>query len=202
MGQTIYGLDMFHCAEVIQDDEESLKYGTPIKIPGAVSIKVDPKSEQTKFWADNGVYDIFNSMGDIDLEAEMADLPLKLQNKIYGHTEENGVSFASAEDKAIHLAFGFRAKKSTGGYRYYWFLKGLPELMAIESKTTEDKADPESAKFKVGFMPLQNPKGKRRWKAQAEDSDTFNGEGWFNQVVYDGSAFATDAKTEAIGLGK
>ncbi|ATH95176.1 major tail protein [Bacillus glycinifermentans] len=202
MGQTIYGLDMFHCAEVVQDDEESLKFGTPIKIPGAVSIKVDPKSEQTKFWADNGVYDIFNSMGDIDLEAEMADLPLKLQNKIYGHTEENGVSFASAEDKAIHLAFGFRAKKSTGGYRYYWFLKGLPELMAIESKTTEDKADPESAKFKVGFMPLQNPKGKRRWKAQAEDSDTFNGEGWFNQVVYDGSAFASDSGSKATDLGK
>ncbi|MEC1228796.1 major tail protein, partial [Bacillus paralicheniformis] len=118
------------------------------------------------------------------------------------HTEENGVSFASAEDKAIHLAFGFRAKKSTGGYRYYWFLKGLPELMAIESKTTEDKADPESAKFKVGFMPLQNPKGKRRWKAQAEDSDTFNGEGWFDQVVYDGSPFAADTGSKAIDLGK
>ncbi|AVI46770.1 MULTISPECIES: major tail protein [Bacillus] len=202
MGQTIYGLDMFHYAVVVQDDEKDLKFGIPERIPGAVSIKVDPKSEQTKFYADNGVYDIFNSMGDIDLEAEMADLPMSVQKKIYGHTEENGVSFGSADDQAIHLAFGFRSKKSTGGYRYYWFLKGLPELMPIESKTTEDKADPESAKFKVSFMPLQSPKGKRRWKAQAEDSETFNGENWFNQVVYDGSAFATDTKTEAIGLGK
>ncbi|MDE1376417.1 major tail protein, partial [Bacillus licheniformis] len=63
MGQTIYGLDMFHYAVVGQDDEKDLKFGIPERIPGAVSIKVDPNSEQTKFYADNGVYDIFNSMG-------------------------------------------------------------------------------------------------------------------------------------------
>ncbi|KEP24768.1 hypothetical protein BA70_17690 [Bacillus zhangzhouensis] len=91
-----------------------------------------------------------------------------MQNKIFGHKVENGISFASSDDKAIFLAFGFRAKTSTGGHRFYWFLKGLPELMANENKTTEGKADPETAKFKAGFMTLQNKKGKNRWKAQAE----------------------------------
>ncbi|MED2945287.1 phage tail protein [Bacillus swezeyi] len=202
MVPTIYGLDMFHYAEVIQDDKKDLIFGKPESIPGAVNVKVDPKSEQTKFWADNGVFDSFNSMGDIDFEAEMADLPLDIQNKIYGHQVENGVSFASGDDQAIYLAFGFRAKISTGGYRYYWLLKGLPELLGTEGKTKEEKVDPQSTKFKVGFQELQNPKGKKRWKAQAEDSDTFNGEGWFDQVVYDGSPFAADTGSKATDLGK
>ncbi|WP_306292016.1 major tail protein [Bacillus sonorensis] len=199
---TIYGLDMFHFAEVIQDDEKDLIFGKPERLPGAVSVKVDPKSEQTKFWADNGVFDNFNSMGDIDFEAEMADMPLDIQNKIYGRQVENGVSFASSDDQPIYLAFGFRSKISTGGYRYYWFLKGLPELLGNEAKTKEEKVDPQSIKFKVGFQQLQNPKGKNRWHSVAEDTDTFNGEGWFDQVVYDGLPFAANTGSKATDLGK
>ncbi|WP_144473499.1 major tail protein [Bacillus pumilus] len=206
MGKTIYGLDMFHYAELIQDDDKGLEYAKPERLPGAVNVKVDPKSEQSKFWADNGVFDSFNNMGDIDLEAELADLPIEVQNKIFGHKVENGISFASSDDKAVFLAFGFRAKTSTGGHRYYWFLKGLPELLGNEHKTTEGKADPETPKFKAGFMTLQNKKGKNRWKAQAEFDEGFDPDEWFKQVVYDGASFSTGKDTEdstsSVDIGK
>ncbi|WP_420834694.1 hypothetical protein [Bacillus zhangzhouensis] len=51
-------------------------------------------------------------MGDIDLEAEIADLPIEVQNKIFGHKVENGISFASSDDKAIYNILNIVLKTS------------------------------------------------------------------------------------------
>jgi phi13 family phage major tail protein len=180
----LHGLDQFHIAELTQDSASGVTYETPEFIPGAVNVKVDPKTESSTFYADNGAYEVLTSMGDIDVEMEVADLPLSLQAKIYGHQTENGVQFASINDQPIYLALGFRAKVSTGGYRYYWLLKGKAELLPIEHKTDEGQKSPQTSKLKLKFMPLLY---NGRWKAQAQDDGTFNGEAWFNQVVYAGS---------------
>ncbi|BBW99011.1 major tail protein [Geobacillus subterraneus] len=185
MGKIISGLDMFHIAQLIKDDSSGVQYATPEAVPGAVSIKVDPKTESETVYADNSAYAVLNSIGDIDVEMEATDLPLDIQQKLFGHTVENGVQFASIHDETMELALGFRAKVSTGGYRYYWLLKGKPELLPIEGKTEEGKPSPQTAKLKLKFMPLQY---NGRWKAQAEDGTEFTqGNKLFDQVVYEGS---------------
>jgi phi13 family phage major tail protein len=191
MGKVISGLDMFHIAELTKDDEIAVTYEVPEKLPGAVNVKLDPKTETETIYADNSPYAVLNSIGDIDVELEATDLPLELQKKIFGHTEEGGVQFAAIDDKTMELALGFRSKISTGGYRYYWLLKGKPELLPTEGKTEEGKPAPQTAKLKLKFMPLQF---NGRWKAQAEDSVTFTkGANWFKQVVYAGSVLAPEA---------
>jgi phi13 family phage major tail protein len=183
--KVLTGLDMFHIAELTEDDATSVTYAAPEKLPGAVNVKVDPKTESETVWADNSSYAVLNTLGDIDVEIEATDLPLALQKKIFGHTEENGVQFASINDKTIELALGFRSRLSTGGYRYYWFLKGKPELLPVEGKTEEGKPAPQTAKLKLKFMPLQY---NGRWKGQAEDGTSFTQGGkWFEKVVYAGS---------------
>jgi phi13 family phage major tail protein len=182
MSKVISGLDMFHIAELTNDDLVSVTYGIPEKLPGAVNVKIDPKQESETVWADNGAYTVLNALGDIDVEIEAVDLPLELQKKLFGHTEEGGVQFASINDETMELALGFRSKVSTGGFRYYWLLKGKPELLPTEGKTEEGKPAPQTAKLKFKFMPLQH---NGRWKAQAEDNATFTkGANWFKQVVY------------------
>ncbi|MCP1124562.1 phage tail protein [Bacillus sp. 3103sda1] len=182
MGKLLFGLDMFHIAELTTDTLTEALFGTPEHLPGGVSVKVDPKTESETFYADNGAYAVLNNMGDIDVEIEVADLPLVLQKKIFGQTEENGVYFSSVNDVTMELALAFRAKLSTGGYRYYWFLKGKSELLPIEGKTAEGKVTPQTSKLKMKFMPLQH---NGRWKAEAEDGGTFTkGDNWFKQVVY------------------
>ncbi|MCY7625099.1 hypothetical protein ABEX69_08065 [Bacillus safensis] len=79
-------------------------------------------------------------------------------------------------------------------------------MLGNEHKTTEGKADPETPKFKAGFMTLQNKKGRNRWKAQAEFDEGFDPEDWFKQVVYDGASFAkgkdTEDSTSSVDIGK
>lgn len=117
MGKVLSGLDMFHIAEVLKDTKDELKFSDPQELPGAVNLKIDPKSEQEVFYADNVAYATVNSLGDIDGEMEVADLPLDMQSRIFGKQVENGIHFSSADDKTLEIALGFRAKLSTGGDR-------------------------------------------------------------------------------------
>lgn len=183
MGKVLHGLDKFHIAELKSDDASAAEFETPESVPGAVNVSVNPNTSSNTFFADNGAYEIFSNMGDIDVDIEVADLPLALQKKIFGHKETKGVQFGNINDRVAKLALGFRAKTSTGGYRYYWFLKGNPELLPIEHQTDEDNITPQTAKLKLKFAPLQY---NGNWKAQAEDGDTFTEGGkWFDSVVYD-----------------
>ncbi|QBP06945.1 major tail protein [Virgibacillus phage Mimir87] len=182
MGKVLHGLDMFHLALLTEDERDGVEYEAPEQVDGAVNVNVQPNTDSNTFYADNGAYAVLNSLGDIDVDMEVADLPFKLQKKIFGHKEENGIQFASTEDIAAQLALGFRAKTSGGGYRFYWFLKGQPELLPIEHQTDEGNATPQTAKLKLKFMPLQFNK---RWKAQAE-TEELEGADWFKEVVYKG----------------
>ncbi|GAA0434403.1 phage tail protein [Virgibacillus sp. AGTR] len=189
MGKVLHGLDMFHLALLTKDDKSGATYEPPEAVLGAVNVSVTPNTESNTFYADNGAYEIFNSLGDIDVSMEAADLPLELQKKIYGHQEEGGVQFASIEDITAELALAFRAKVSTGGYRYYWFLKGKAQLLPNEYQTDEGNVTPQTAKLTLKFMPLQFNK---RWKAQAEDTaDTNFKDTWFKQVIYNGDVLTT-----------
>nr|WGE05087.1 phage tail protein [Bacillus subtilis] len=161
MGKILIGLDMFHIAEVLKDTKDELEFSVPEELPGAVSMKLDPKSETETFYADNGAYAQLSSLGDIDGEMEVADLPLDMQARIFGKTVENGIHFSSADDRPLEIALGFRAKISTGGYRYYWALKGKPELVPVEHKTEEGKPSPQSTQVKIKFSPLTNVKKER-----------------------------------------
>lgn len=183
MGKVLHGLDMFHLALLTSDTTAGVEYDAPEAVLGAVNVSVQPNMESNPFYADNSVFTVLNSLGDIDVDMEAADLPFELQKKIFGHKEENGVQFASKDDISAELALGFRAKTSTGEYRFYWFLKGKPELLPIEHQTDEGNTTPQTAKLKLKFMPLQH---NGRWKAQAESSEQLDAAKWFKQVVYKG----------------
>ena len=166
-------------------------------------MKLDPKSETETFYADNGAYAQLSSLGDIDGEMEVADLPLDMQARIFGKTVENGIHFSSADDRPLEIALGFRAKISTGGYRYYWALKGKPELVPVEHKTEEGKPSPQSTQVKIKFSPLTNvKKGKRRWEAKAEEGNGINADTWFRQVVYNKDSFTSGGNDEVVDVGK
>lgn len=186
MGQVVYGLDMFHISELTLDSTASVTFEDPEAIPGAVSVNVTPEQNKNSFKADNSTYAVLSSLGDVTVEMEAADLPMATKAKLYGRTSEQGVQFGSKDDQPTELALGFRMKKSTGGYRYVWLLKGTPSLMPIEGKTDDGSGTPTTSKVSITFMPLQH---NGRWIAEAEDGTEFTqGDAWFTQVVYEGAA--------------
>lgn len=51
-----FGLKNAHFAVIENETEDSVTYGTPIRIPGAVEISLEPRGEMTEFYADDILY--------------------------------------------------------------------------------------------------------------------------------------------------
>ena len=51
-----YGLKNVHYAVITEDEDGSITYGTPKRIPGAVNLTLEPQGEQAEFYADDMRY--------------------------------------------------------------------------------------------------------------------------------------------------
>lgn len=183
----IHGLSNFHIAVLTQDDSTGVTYNEVQHIEGAVSVSVDPNTESNTKYADNGAFAVLNSLNDIDVSMAAVDIPASIKKEMYGQKEVNGVVFSNKDDIIKEVALGFEAKIRGGGTRFYWFLKGTPEIIGIEHETDEGSVESKDAQLTLKFTPLRF---NGEWQAQL-DSDIVKTEEWFAEVVYDETVAAT-----------
>jgi len=104
-----FGLSNAHYA-VITETDGAISYGTPVKLPGMVSLTLEPKGEQTDFYADNLVYYTASANQGYDGTLELALLTEEFRKDVLGETVgEDGVFIenATANPKKIALLFEF-----------------------------------------------------------------------------------------------
>lgn len=177
----IHGLSNFHIAVLKQDDASGVEYNKVHHIEGAVSISADPNTESNTKYADNGAFAVLNSLSDIDVTMAAVDIPTEVKREMYGQKEVNGVLFSNKDDIVKEVALGFEAKIRGGGTRFYWLLKGMPEIIGIEHETDEGSVESKDAELTLKFTPLRH---NGEWKAEL-DSEVVKTEDWFDEVVYD-----------------
>ena len=170
-----------HYALLTQDTIGSILYGKPAPLVGAISAKVSPASNQEKLWADDGVFDIANSLGDISVEIELATLPIRAQAILLGHQYSNGVMTMSDLDEPPYLAIGFMSQPQPGRFRFVWLYKGKFALVQDEYATATDSAAWRQAKLSGTFVKREHD---GQWQVIADSGDEgFTGaEDWFKAV--------------------
>ncbi|MFA7018538.1 MAG: major tail protein [Sphaerochaetaceae bacterium] len=99
-------------------------YSTPVPIIGAITANINPNPSIESLFADDGPMESAATLGKIELELNVADLPLDTQAALLGHQLSQGVLKKASGDSAPWTALGFRSLKSNGNYRYVWLLKG------------------------------------------------------------------------------
>jgi len=147
--KTFVGVDKIYYALITQDDADAYAAGSPVAFAPAMNIAQAPKSNSKTIYADNQPFETMSSEGETETDLEITGLPLDtlatILGKVYdaatGRLFDNG---GTPPD----IALGFRAEKSNGDHRYYWFLKGnfLPPSEEQASKT--DTPDPKTTKMK------------------------------------------------------
>lgn len=125
----------------IMTDEKLETYGTIKSAPPLINIKVAPKNDTAKLYADNQVVDVQTTLGDITCDFETQDMPLEIQADFFGHILDpiTGVMHYNKNDKAPYMALGYARTKANGGTRCVWLMKVKFEEISEESKTQEDK---------------------------------------------------------------
>jgi len=156
-------------------------YATPVRVPGVISINVNPNASQETLFADDGPYEAAVTMGAVDVEINQAYLTAQDKATLLGHTvdSQGGITF-SADDVPPYVAIGFRSLKSNGKYRYVWLYKGRFVSPEESNETKGDGINFQTDTISGQFVKLvyaftigagANARKKRPWKYEI-DEDT------------------------------
>ena len=105
-----FGLNKVHFAMCHIDDDGNATYDTPVRIPGGVSLSVNPSGEPENFYADNRVYYVINNNSGYEGDLELALLSLEFRKDVLGEIlDQKGVLVEKndAELKQFALLFEF-----------------------------------------------------------------------------------------------
>lgn len=158
-------------------------WGTPVAIPGAVSISLEPKGEAVVFYADGIEYKKFENNQGYDGELTLALVSDALRQAILGETlDTNNVLFEKVLTSSQKFAFGFQIDGDEKDNKF-WYYNCTCTRPKVESKTTEESIEVNTDTLALQIRPTDT--GAVRAKTTADCTGTIYS-GWFNQVVTEG----------------
>lgn len=104
-----YGLKNVYYAKATIAADGSATYDTPVAIPGAVNMSLEPQGDSTPFYADNIVYYMGISNTGYEGDLEIARVPDSFKKDILGYIEsEKNVLVEDAGAEPVHFALLFQ----------------------------------------------------------------------------------------------
>jgi phi13 family phage major tail protein len=181
------GISDLHYAIMTSDEADATPvYEAPVKIPGVVSVNINPNASIETLFADDGPYDSAGTLGQIEVEIVTADLDLDTQATLLGHTvTADGMLKRKADDVPPYIAIGFKSLKSNGKYRYTWLAKGkfVPSEMNVETKG--DTVNFQTASITGNFLKrASDNEWERHIDEDHPDWVQAHSDNWFTSPIY------------------
>ena len=154
-------------------------YGTPVPMPGAVSLSLDANGEPENFYADGIVYYVINNNMGYDGDLELAMIPESFRTDALGETlDANGVLVESSESElaAFALLFEFDGDQKHIRHVLYNCAASRP---GIEGKTNEESREVQTETLTIKASPL--PDGKVKSKT-GDTTDATTYANWYSSV--------------------
>lgn len=169
-----FGLSNVHVAKITETDGE-ITYGTPFKMPGAVSLTADPEGDTTPFYADNIKYFIAVANNGYTGELGLAITPSQFLTEILGQQEDdNGALIESSDDTNARFALMGEIEGDVKKRRFVYF-DCTAARPSAEMNTVEESKEPQTDTISITMAPRSTDNAI---KAVIEPSET-------NQDVYD-----------------
>ncbi len=149
-----YNLKNTHYAMLTVSEDGSVSYGTPIPMPGSVSISLDANGEPENFYADGTAYYVINNNMGYDGDLELAMIPESFRkDALREELDSKGVLIenASAELAAFALLFEFDGDQRHIRHVLYNCSASRP---GIEGKTNEESREVQTETLTVKATPL------------------------------------------------
>ena len=180
-----YGLKNVYYAVATIADDGSATYGTPVRIPGAVNLSLEPQGDRDPFYADDVEYFVSISNTGYEGDLEIALVPESFEKDVLKAIEDTkNVLFEEVSPEIVHFAllFQFAADKKNIRHCFYNCTAMRP---TVEGETKGENIEPktETLSLRAGsvyFEGLDKDIVKAKTKA---DTDTTTYEGWFSAVV-------------------
>jgi phi13 family phage major tail protein len=181
-------------APLLTNTTSKIEYGTPIAIPGAVSLSLDPTGENTPFYADGiEYYTISNNMG-YSGDLEIALIPESFRVDILKESHDSNKVLIENKDINVGkfaLLFRFDGDIRAINHVMYNCSVSRPK---IGSKTNEESKEVQTETLTISAKPLV--KGFVKAKTGDSTPQTVY-DNWFKSVYLPTAAAASTSATAA-----
>ncbi len=138
------------------DDAGEASWGTPVPLPGAVSLSLDPTGEPESFYADGIEYYVINNNQGYDGDLELAMIPESFRTEVLMETaDSNNVLVENANSQTGHFAFLFEFDGDARKIRHVMY-NCSASRPKIESKTNTESKEVQTETLSLKARPLAN----------------------------------------------
>lgn len=150
-----FGLKNVHYALII-DTLGVITYGTPKRLPGGVSLTLNPKGEKSEFYADDMAYFVQTANQGYEGTLEIALITDEFRVDVLGDTaDKNGVLFESSEaiSAPIALLYEFSGDKKATRHVNYNVIVARP---SVEGATKTATIEPKTETLNITASPASD----------------------------------------------
>ena len=181
-----------HYALITVDEDGEVTFGTPVAMPGAVSLSLEPNGEPSNFYADGyAYYTISNNMG-YEGDLELAMVPESFRTDVLKESlDDNSVLVESAIVETANFALLLECDGDVKKIRHVLYNCSAARPN-IESATNEEEIEVQTETLAITAAPLANGYVKARTGDSTTDTVYT---GWYSSVY-----MPTVADPEASGV--
>lgn len=152
-----YGLSRVYYATATISTSGAATYTTPVALPGAVSLSMDPSGESNKFYADNVAYATFAANAGYEGTLELALIPDTFRQTILGEITDSDIQVEKAEasTQPFALLFQFEGDEDATRHVFYNVTASRPN---VGSQTTEESVEVQTETLNLTCGSIYNAK--------------------------------------------
>lgn len=174
-----FNLKNVHYARLTFSASGNPVFGTPIAIPGAVSLALNANGTPENFYADGGVYYVINNNQGYNGDLEMALFPQGFRIDAMGEElDSNGVLVEQSEQELGHFALLFEFDGDENHIRHVLY-NCTASRPGINGRTNEATKQVQTETMTLNANPLPDGRVKAR---TGEDTDSTIYDGWYESV--------------------
>lgn len=186
-----FGLsNVYYAKATIDSSTGAATYDTPVAIPGAVNLSMDPQGDQNPFYADNIKYYITNSNSGYEGDLEIALIPDSFRENILGDIKDaNDVYVEVTDAEATPFALLFQFEGDSKGTRHVLY-NCTAKRPTLSGATKEDSTEVQTETLSLTAASVYNASlQKNIVKAKClNDGDSAAKYSTWNSAVYQPTA--------------
>lgn len=168
-----------HYAPINSVEDGVVSFATPVPMPGAVSIAMDPTGEPESFYADGVEYYTINNNQGYEGDLELAMIPEEFRTDILKEeADSNNVLVENANSETGNFALLFEFDGDVRKIRHVLY-NCSASRPTIESKTNEEDKEVQTETLTIKARPMANGCVKAKTGDSTTDTVYTN---WYKSV--------------------